>query len=574
MNEKIVTILREMAALMEMKDIEFKPRAFEKAADGIEELEGSVGGSVEEIYKKGGTKALEDIPGVGQGIAERIEEFIETGHIKEHDKLKKQIPVDIDGLMAIEGVGPKMVKKLYKELGIKTVSELEKAAKAGKISEAEGLGAKTEENILRGIEFLKKYSGRMTIGNVMPYVRDMLEKLKKAPGVKKVEITGSVRRMQETIGDLDFIATSSDPSKVIDFFTDMDSVASVHSKGKTKSSVRLKIGIDADILVLHEDEFGSVLQHFTGDKYHNIKLREIAMDKGYKLNEHGLFKGEKRIAGKTEKEIYEKLGLEMMPPELRTDSGELEAAKLDKLPNLIDYDDLKGDLQVQTDWTDGSNSIEEMAKAAEEAGLEYMVVTDHTKSLTIAGGLDEKKILKQIEEIDKINKKVGPKFKILKGSEVDIRKDGSLDIDDETLAKLDVVGASVHSNFNLPEKEMTERIKKAMDNPHVDIIFHPTGRVLQKREAYKVDMDELIKHAEKTKTILEIDAHPRRLDLKDEHIRKGVEAGIKFSIDSDAHEAAQFQYLEFGIAQARRGWVEKKDVINTRSWSEMLKLLK
>ncbi len=570
MNDKIASILKEMAVLMDLKGIDFKPRAFERVAYAIEELSEDIKG----VYKRGGLKALEEIPGIGKGIAERIEEFLKTGKIKEHRELKKDFPINIDELTSVEGVGPKTAFELYKKLGIKTLKQLEKAAKTGKISELEGFGPKTEEKILRGIEFLKKSGGRYILGFTMPYIEEILGQLKKVPGVKKVEAAGSIRRMQETVGDLDILVVTDKPSKMMDFFVSMDEVASVHSKGRTKSFVKLKIGMDADLLVIDKDSFGAASQYFTGDKYHNIKLREVAMSKGYKLNEYGLFKGKKNIASKTEEEIYKKLGFDWIPPEIRNNTGELDAAKKGELPNLIDYGDLKGDLQIQTDWTDGVNSIEEIAKEAKKEGLEYILITDHTKSLAIAGGLDEKGIEKQIKEIDKINEKLGSRFKVLKGAEVNIMKDGSLDIDDKTLAKLDCVGAAVHSNFNMSEKDMTERIKRAMDNPHVDIIFHPTGRVIQKREAYELDIDEIIKHAKKTKTILEINAYPDRSDLKDDHIRKGIDAGIKFSISTDAHSASHLQYLKMGIAQARRGWVEKKDVINTRTWQEMLKLLK
>ena len=372
----------------------------------------------------------------------------------------------------------------------------------------------------------------------------------------------------------------------------MSEVEAVHEKGKTRSSVRLKIGIDADLRVLPPESFGAAWQYFTGDKYHNIQLREIAIKQGYKLNEYGLFKvssSSRSLAsgkfsrskasgvGRIEKEIYEKLGLMWMPPEIRTNHGELEAAKTGKLPKLIGYKDLKGDLQVQTDWTDGEHSIEEMAEAAMKAGLKYICITDHTKSLAMTGGSDEKRLLKQMAEIDKINSSFiihNSSFKILKGAEVNIMKDGTLDIDDETLAKLDVVGAAVHSLFNLSEEEQTKRIIRAMENPNVDIIFHPTGRIINKRPAYPVNVEELLKAAKRTKTVMEIDAFPDRLDLKDEYIRKGIEMGIKFAIDSDAHHIAHFQYLEYGIAQARRGWCTKKDIINTHSYEDMLKLLK
>ncbi len=562
-------ILYEMAVLLEIKEVAFKPQAYERAAYSIE----SFGEDVAEIYKKGGLKALEDIPGVGQGIAERIEEYIKTGRIADYEKLKKEFPVDISGLMEIEGVGPKMVKKLYQELGIKNASELEMAAKAGKLEKLEGLGEKSEERILKSISFLRQSQGRFVLGFILPTVRKIVDSLRALPEVKRAEFAGSIRRMQETVGDLDILVISNKPSKVMDFFMKMPEVQEIIAKGQTKTSVRLNIGMDADVRVLPPESFGAALQYFTGDKYHNIALREIAIKKGYKLNEYGLFKGEKLIAGKTEEEIYKKLGMELMEPELRTNHGEIEAALTGKLPKLIGYDDLKGDLQVQTDWTDGENSIKEMAEAAKKQGLEYILITDHTKSLAMTGGLDEKKLMKQMVEIDKVQKQVSG-IKILKGSEVNINKDGTLDIDEETLAKLDVVGAAVHSNFNMPEADMTARIIRAMENPNVDILFHPTGRIIKRREPYKLDMDKVIKAAKRTKTVLEIDAFPDRLDLKDEHARKAVGDGVKLAIDSDAHSAGHFKFLEFGIAQARRGWAEKKDVINTRPWEEMLRSLK
>lgn len=568
-NAELAKILSEMAAFLDMKEVPFKPRAYERAAFSIESLEESV----DEIYKRGGLKALEDIPGVGQGIAERIEEYIKTGHIKDYEKLKKQFPVDVEGLMKIEGVGPKLVKKLYQKLKIKNQNDLEKAAKAGKLRGLEGLGEKSEERILKSIGFLRQSHGRFLLGHILPTVRKILDSLRALPYVKRAELAGSIRRMQETVGDLDILVISDKPSKVMDFFVRMPEVQAVLVRGPTKTSVRLKIGMDADVRVLPPESFGAALQYFTGDKYHNIAVREIAIKKGLKLNEYGLYKGKKLLAGKTEEEVYEKLGMAWMEPELRTNHGEIETAINGKLPELIGYDDLRGDLQVQTDWTDGENSIKEMAEAAKKQGLKYIVITDHTKRLAMTNGLDEKRLAKQMAEIDKVQKQVSG-IKILKGSEVDILKDGTLDLADEALAKLDVVGASVHSHFNMSEADMTERIIRAMENPNVDIIFHPTGRLIQKREPYKVNMDEIIKAAERTKTVLEINAHPKRLDLKDEYIRKAVEAGVKLAIDSDAHSVTHFKFLEFGIAQARRGWAEKKDVINTRSWQETLKLLK
>lgn len=558
-----------------MKEVPFKPRAFEKAGMIIKGLEQDV----KDIYKSGGLKALTDIPGIGQGIAERIEEYIKTKRIKDYENLKKQVPVEVSALSSIEGLGPKNIFKLYKKLGIKTVGQLEKAAKAGKLRELEGFGEKSEQKILKGIEFLKKGQGRFVLGFVWLAVSSILEKLRTLPYVEKAEPAGSIRRRQETVGDLDILVISKEPEKVMDYFVSMPEIEHIYAKGPTKTNVRLKNRMDADLRVLEPKSFGAALQYFTGDKYHNIALREMAMKKGYKLSEYGLFKGKRFVAGKTEEEIYEKLGLECPPPELRTNSGELDTAlrqaqgKPDGLPKLIDYGSLKGDLQVQTNWTDGQNSIIEMAEAAKKAGLEYILITDHTKSLAMTGGLDEKKLLRQMKEIDEVQKQVSG-IKILKGAEVNILKDGRPDISDEVLAKLDIAGGAVHSNFNLSEKEQTARIIKAMENPNIDIIFHPTGRVIQKREPYKVDVEALIKAAKKTHTVLEIDAYPNRLDLKDVFIRKAVEAGVKLSISSDAHSVLHFQYLDLGVAQARRGWAEAKDIINTRSWKEMLELLK
>jgi len=568
-NKEIARILYEIGGYLEIKGVQFKPRAYEKAGYSIKNLEEEVSG----IYKKGGLKAIENIPGVGASIAEKIEELIKTGRLKYYEKLKKSLPVNVGEISAIEGVGPKMVFKLYQKLKIRNIKDLEKAAKAGKISKIGGLGEKTEEKILKGIEFLKKSGGRFLLGEILPLARSIEKQLNELEEVDCATVAGSVRRMQETIGDLDFLATSRNPAKVMDFFSKMPEVAHIYSRGTTKTMVRLKSGIDADLRVVSDKSFGAALQYFTGDKRHNITLRILAEKKGYKLNEYGLWRGKKLIAGKTEDEIYKALKMETPPPEIRNDSGEILAALKNKLPKLINYEGVKGDLQVHSNWTDGENSIEEMAVTAQKAGLEYIAITDHTKSLAMTGGLDEKKLLKQKSAIDKIQKKFS-KLKILKGAEVNILKDGSLDIKDEVLAKLDVVGIAVHSHFNLPRVEQTKRIIKAIKNKHADILFHPTGRLIQRRAPYDVDMEEIIKVAKETGTVLEIDADPYRLDLKDEYIRKAVSAGVKLAIDTDAHVKLNYHCLEYGIGQARRGWAKKSDIIDTRPWREMLKLLK
>ncbi|OGZ30786.1 MAG: DNA polymerase III [Candidatus Niyogibacteria bacterium RIFCSPLOWO2_01_FULL_45_48] len=569
MNQELSKIFFEMAELLEMKGVQFKPRAFEKAAHSVEALDEDI----KDIYKKGGIKAFEDIPGVGKGIAERIEEFIKTGKIKDYDRLKKEMPVDVSGLTAIEGVGPKIIKTLYKELKIKSVQDLEKAAKAGKLKSLPRFGEKLEQKILKGVEFQKKSAGRINIGEAMPLARKIIEYLKNVPGVKRVEVAGSLRRWQESVGDLDFLAISSKPKLVSERFVKMSAVSHVYARGNTKSLVRLRRGIDADLRVLPHKSFGAALQYFTGSKDHNIALRKIAIKKKYKLNEYGLFHGKKLIEGRDEEKIYKKLGLDWMPPELRTASGEIEAAQKHRLPKLIGYGDLKGDLQTQTDWSDGANSIEEMALEARRLGHEYIGITDHTKSLAMTGGADDKKLLRQIAYIEKLNKKM-PDIRILSGAEVNISKDGSFDISDAVLAKLDFAGGAIHSAFNLSEQEQTERLIKAMQNPNIDIIFHPTTRIPMKREPIKLDFERIFKEAVRTGTILEIDGHPWRLDLHDILIREAKKYGIKFVIDTDAHSTSELSYLEYGIAQARRGWAEKSDIVNTLPLKNLLELLK
>ncbi len=568
-NKEIAKILYEISEYLEIKEIQFKPRAYEKAGYSVDNLEEEVF----EIYKKGGLKAIENIPGVGISIAEKIEELFKTGHLKYYEKLKKSFPVEISELSAIEGVGSKMIAKLYKELKIKNIRDLEKATKAGKIAKIKGLGEKVETKILKGIEFLKKSNGRFLLGAILSQARVIEGRLGELKEVEKITLTGSLRRMAETIGDLDIIIASNQPEKVMDFFVKMPEVVRVYSKGKVKTLVRLKNGMDADIEIVPSKSYGAAILAFTGDKRHNIALRALAEKKGYKLNDFGLWRGKKMVAGKTEEEIYGALGMQTPPPEIRNDSGEIQTALKNKLPKLIGYGDIRGDLQVTTNWTDGENSIEEMAVAAQAARLEYIAITDHTKSLAMTGGLDEKKLLKQIAEIDKIQKKF-TKIKILKGAEVNILRDGLLDINDEVLAKLDVVGIAVHSHFNLSRAEQTKRVVKAMRNKNADILFHPTGRLIQRRAPFDVDVDEIIKTAKETGTILEVNADPHRLDLKDEYIRKAIGAKVKLAIDTDAHNKNSFQYLEFGIGQARRGWATKNDIINTRPWPEMLKFLK
>lgn len=569
-NLEIARLLRMMALYLEMKGIPFKPQAYERAAYSIESLDENI----EEFVKKVGKEGLKNLPGVGESIAEKIIEFLKTGQIKELEELKKEVPVDIETLSSIEGVGPKTIYKLYKALGIRTLEDLEKACREHKIRRLPGFGAQSEEKILKGIEFFKQGSKRFVLGFIIPIVESLVNYLKEHPDIKEVVPAGSYRRRKETVGDIDILAISKNPEKVMDYFVSFPEVEHIYAKGPTKTMVRLKIGLDVDLRVVEKESFGAALAYFTGSKDHNIQMRELAIKKGWKLNEYGLFdKNGKRIAGETEEEIYEKLGLQWIPPELRENQGEIQFALEKKLPELIEYGSIKGDLQIQTNWTDGSNSIEEMVEEAIKLGLEYICITDHTKSLAVTGGLDEEKLLKQMNFIDELNKKYKGKITILKGAEVNIQKDGSLDISDEILAKLDFVGAAIHTHFNLPKNVQTERIIKAMKNPHVDCIFHPTGRVINKRPPYEVDIDKIIDEAKKTNTILEIDAYPDRLDLKDEHIKKCVEKGVKMVIDSDAHSYLHYQYLDLGVAQARRGWATQSDILNTLPLKDFMKNL-
>ncbi|MDP2735136.1 MAG: DNA polymerase/3'-5' exonuclease PolX [bacterium] len=568
-NQELSRIFSNLAAYMGMEGVAFKPRALEKAAAALLELPEDVSS----IYGKEGSKGLEAIPGVGKGIAERIEEYVKTGKVKDYEAFKKKMPVDLEGLTAIEGVGLKMVRDLYKSLKVTSVQDLTKAAKAGKVAKVPGFGQKTEQNILQGIAFLERFKGRWLLGDIYPFAEEYVEKLKGSGLAERVVPAGSVRRMKETIGDIDLLVTTEKPKEVMEFFLGMVPHEKVWGKGLTKTSVRSTHGFDVDIRVLPEGIFGAALQYFTGSKEHNVKVRTLASKKGLKLSEYGLFKGKKLIACTSEEDVFKALGMQYVEPEMREDAGEVEAALRHELPSLIPYGALKGDLQVQTDWTDGQHSIEEMAKEAKRQGLEYIAITDHTRDLAMTGGSDEKKLERQMATIDKINRKMSG-ITILKGAEVNIRKDGTLDIADETLAKLDVVGISVHSNFKMSKRDMTQRILRAMRNPNADILFHPTGRLIFKREAYELDMAAVIKEAKKTKTVLEANAFPERLDLKDTDIRAALEAGVKISIDSDAHRKEHFKVLRYGIAQARRAWAGKKDVVNTLPAKQMLNSLK
>jgi DNA polymerase (family 10) len=617
-NAAISRILRQIAYLIELEaqdnnneadknksNTVFKIRAYRRTADIIENLSSNV----EEVYNKQKLKGLIAIPSIGKAIALKIEEYITTGKIEYAEELKKRTSINVEEFYHLEGVGigPKTVKALHDSLGLNNLTDLERAAMEGKIRSVPGFSYKKEESILKKIQSFKKDSGRYLLGDVYPLVKQIEVRLSNIKGVKNAIAVGSFRRMKETLGDIDYLVVSDTPKVIMDYFASMPEVDQVVGKGPSKTFVKLNNGMDADLLVVPEESFGSALQYFTGSKEHDVALRKIAISKGLRLNEWGVYddNNNRLIASSKEEEVYDILGLEWIPPEMRENKGETELAKKErtkegqiKLPDLVDYKSLKGDLQVHSSDTDGMMSIKDIALAAKEKfGLEYIVITDHTKNLALAHGLDEDRLLDQANKISELNDKlkndfeynnekernsgigscisnISNNFRILSGAEVNIMKDGSLDIPSNILDKLDVVGAAIHSNFSQPVEVQTNRLIKASQNPSVDIIFHPTGRIINKRDGYPVNMERLINVAKDTGTILEVDAHYNRLDLKDNHILMAVQNGVKLAIDSDAHHYIHFAFLTFGIGQARRGWAKQSDVVNTLSVDKMMNSLK
>ncbi|MBI2148430.1 DNA polymerase/3'-5' exonuclease PolX [Candidatus Woesearchaeota archaeon] len=570
-NQEVAEILYKVADLLELQDeIRFKYLAYRKAAQTIE----SLSQDILEIYKKGGIKALEEIPSIGSAIAQKTEEIIKTGKLKYYQDLKSKIPIDVDSLMNIEGLGPKRIGILYKKLKIKNIKELEEAAKKGKIKNISGFGPKVEENIIKAIEFSKTSKQRFVLGFAWPSIKELENKIKSIKEVERVEICGSFRRRKETIADLDILTISSNPIKVMEAFTKLEDVKRILAKGKTKSTVIIKNNMQVDLRVLPKESFGAAMQYFIGNKNHNVKLRKIAISKGYKLSEYGLFKGKKIIAAEDEKEIYKALGLEYIEPEMREYTGEIELAMRNKLPKLVQLKDIKGDLHMHTNESDGLNTMEEMIEKAISLGREYIVISDHTGFLQVAHGLNERQLLKQKELVEKMNKKYENKIKVLSGCEVNIKDSGKPDIKESVLKQLDVVTASIHSGFKGSEEKITKRTIIAMENTNIDIIGHPTGRVLQKREQFSINMNKIFEKAKETGTCLEINAFPTRLDLKDIHIREAVKDKVKLVISTDSHEISHQEFMQFGVWQARRGWAEAKNILNTLPLDKFLKSLK
>lgn len=567
-NQLVADILYQIADLLDIKgEIFFKTRAYRMAAQTVEVLDEDI----ETVIKEDRTQSL---PGVGEALAKKIKEIVEMGKLDYFEKLKKEIPEGLLVLLDIPGLGPRKVSALFNNLGIKSIKELQKACIDGKLRDLEGFGEITERNILRGIQLKEKTSGRALLNVAYIDGNSYINYLKKCDKIKDVSIAGSLRRMKETIGDVDILASSDYPDEAMDYFVNYPDVQRVLLKGSTKTSVLLNDNLQVDLRVVKQESYGAALQYFTGSKEHNVKMRSIAIKKGFKLNEYGLFdkETEKYIVGENEEEVYKKLGLQYIESELRENRGEIEVAAKNKLPNLINYDEVKGDFHVHSSWSDGFNTIEENVSFAKKMGLDFIGITDHSQSLKIAHGLSDEKVVKKIKEIERINKKY-PDIWVLCGTECDIKSDGTLDYSDKILKKFDFVCIGIHMGFKMKREDMTKRITKAMENQYVNFLAHPTGRLIGRRDPYEVDIEQIIDIAKSTNTFLEINSFPDRLDLNDIHAKLAKEKGVKIVIGTDAHSVEHLLYIKFGIATARRGWLEKKDVLNTYPMKEIEKIL-
>ncbi len=559
-NKEIAQRFVELADLLEFKDENaFKVRSYRRVARVLEDLSEDVA----ELAEKG---TLEDLPGVGEATAKKIAEYIETGRIRRLEEAREGVPEGIAEVLSIQGVGPKKAAMMFKELGIGSVDELEEAAREHRLRDLPGMGEKTEQNILRGIRIARGGRERMRLDVALDAAGMVIDHLEGKQGlVARITPAGSLRRRRETIGDVDLLAVGDDPAAIIDEFTSGPYVADVLLAGETKASVIVEDDPhpQVDLRVVDADEFGSALQYFTGSQAHNIKLRGLAKKQEMKISEYGLFKGDDRIASAEEEDIYRALDMPLIPPELREDQGEIEAALDGSLPDLVEPDDIRGDFHVHTDWSDGRNTIEEIAEAARERGLRFVAITDHSRTLTVANGLTVERVREQIEQIERVNRSLSG-LRVLTGSEVDIQSDGSLDMPDDLLAELDVVIAAIHSGFKQPRRQITGRLVAAAEHPHVDIIAHPSGRLIGRRDPYDLDVPELIRACARTGTALEINANPERLDLTDGYCRMAKAQGVRLAIGSDAHGVEALRLIDLGVAVARRGWLEKDDVLNTR----------
>ncbi len=570
-NNDVASVFDEIADLLEIKgDNPFRVRAYRNAARTV----GGMSRSVAELAAE--PKGLEGIPGIGKDLAEKIRTFVATKKVPFLEDLKKELPEGLSTLMKVRGLGPKRTAALYKELAVTSIADLKRAAAGGKIRELPGFSVKTEQALLEEI-------GRTAAGGGAPerFKRALAEQivtplfgvLKKARGIEEIAIAGSYRRKAETVGDVDILAAAEKSAEVMARFVGYDDVEKVLAEGETKSAVVLRGGLQVDLRVVPLASFGAALHYFTGSKSHNIAVRTMGVKRKLKINEYGVYKGKQMIAGRTEEEVYKTVGLPYIEPELREDRGELQAAAEGRLPRLVELKDLKGDLHAHTKATDGRYTALEMAEAAKARGYEYLAITDHSQHVTVARGLDEKRLAKSIKEIDRLNAKLKG-FTLLKSIELDILADGSLDLPDSILADLDLVVCSVHYNFRLPREKQTERVIRALDNPCVNIFGHPSGRLINERPPYEIDLEKVMKAAVERGCFLEVNGHPDRLDLDDVHCRMAKEMRLKLALSTDAHSTDDLDLMRFGVGQARRGWIEADDVINTRSLPELRKLLK
>ena len=567
LNEKIASILYEIADLLELKGGEpFKPRAYRNAAHTIEEMREDI----EAVYKQG---KLHEVPGVGDAIAKKVAEVIDTGELGYLSELRNEFPSGLIQLMAVPEIGPKTTMLLYKQLKITNLEELKVAVEQHRIRRLKGFGQKTEENILNGIRLVESSKGRMLLGNAYPAGKMMVDFLL-AQGIEHASLAGSLRRMKETIGDIDVLAGSDEPARVMYQFVHGPQVKEIIGQGQTKASVRLKDDVQVDLLVVSDRSFGAALQYFTGSKEHNIKLRSMAIDQGYKLNEFGLFRKDtdELVAGHTEEDIYRTLGVDIMPPEMREDRGEIEAGIAHQIPRIVELADIKGDFHVHTDMSDGNTTMEAMAEAARQKGYQYMAVTDHSESLTIANGLSLERLRENIAKARRISEQMAP-FRVLIGTEVEIDENGKLDYPGDVLRELDLVVASVHSHFKMSEMEMTNRIISAMSNDNVTILAHPTGRRIGQREQYQVDIERVMDAAKEKDVFLEINAFPERMDLNDANCRTAREKGLNLVISTDSHSIKHLDYMIYGVATARRGWLGPGNIINTQPLDRLEKTL-
>jgi DNA polymerase (family 10) len=571
-NHEIAAVFEEISNLMKIVQDDpkwtFKAAAYDRAKRVIE----SHPERLAEVARDPSRK-LTDIPGIGADLAKKITELVETGKCEYHQEQLKKIPRSLLDLLQLQTVGPQKVRLFFRELGVQTVDDLEAAAKAGRLRALPKMDVKSEENILKAIEVFRRAAGRFRLDTATETAEELIEYLRGFKGVEEVTPAGSLRRGRETVGDLDLLVTGRDHAGIAEHFTGFPGIAQVLAKGEDKVSVKLSNDLQVDVRLLERKSYGAALQYFTGSKEHNVALRDRAKRKGWKLSEYGLFKGEQVIASRTEEEIYEKLGLACIPPELRENVGEIEAAEKRELPKLVELGDIKGDLQMHTTASDGRTSVEEMAEAAKRRGYKYILITDHSKAVTVANGLDEKRAVENIQRIKAARKKVKD-IEIWAGAEVDILGDGKLDYPDELLKQFDIVLVSVHSRMTMPAEEMTERLLKALNNPYVRILGHPTGRQLLKRDPFGFDIEKVFAEAQRLGVILELNGNPERLDLCDRHVRLARDRGMKLVISTDAHHPDHYDFMRYGVMTARRGWMEKSGIINTFPPEKLLAALR